>query len=56
MRRSMVVCVAVLAAQALGASHTRVVLRHVLPNCIAPELIWFAMGIGTLYSKPFLFY
>lgn len=34
------------AAQALGASHARILLRHILPNCIAPVIIWFTMGIA----------
>jgi peptide/nickel transport system permease protein len=36
----------VLAARALGASHTAIMLRHILPNCIAPVIIWFTMGIA----------
>jgi ABC-type dipeptide/oligopeptide/nickel transport system permease subunit len=34
------------AALALGAGHTAVLVRHVLPNCIAPVVIWFTMGIA----------
>ncbi len=34
------------AATALGAGHTSIILRHILPNCIAPVIIWFAMGIA----------
>lgn len=34
------------AAQALGAGHLAILLRHILPNCIAPVLIWFTMGIA----------
>jgi ABC-type dipeptide/oligopeptide/nickel transport system permease subunit len=34
------------AARALGSSHARVLVLHILPNCIAPVIIWFAMGIA----------
>ncbi|MGI8905700.1 MAG: ABC transporter permease [Candidatus Sumerlaeaceae bacterium] len=34
------------AAQALGAGHLSILGRHILPNCIAPVLIWFTMGIA----------
>lgn len=34
------------AAQALGAGHTTILYRHILPNCIAPVVIWFTMGIA----------
>lgn len=36
----------VAAARALGASDGRVVLRHVLPNAIAPVLVAAALGVG----------
>jgi peptide/nickel transport system permease protein len=34
------------AAQTLGAGHGSILLRHILPNCMAPVIIWFAMGIA----------
>lgn len=34
------------AALALGAGHGSILLRHILPNCVAPVIIWFAMGIA----------
>lgn len=34
------------AARALGASDTRVLLRHVLPNAMAPVLVAAALGVG----------
>lgn len=34
------------AASALGAGHIAILFRHVLPNCIAPVIIWFTMGIA----------
>ncbi|MFH0794663.1 MAG: ABC transporter permease [bacterium] len=34
------------AAVALGAGTPRVLFLHVLPNCIAPVIIWFTMGIA----------
>ena len=35
------------AAAALGASHWRIVLRHILPNCTAPLLVQATMDAGT---------
>lgn len=34
------------AALALGAGHSAILTRHILPNCIAPVVIWFMMGIA----------
>lgn len=34
------------AAQAIGAGHGTILFRHILPNCMAPVIIWFAMGIA----------
>lgn len=34
------------AAQSMGSGHGRILFRHILPNCIAPVIIWFAMGIA----------
>ena len=34
------------AARALGAGHWMILFRHILPNCIAPVVIWFTMGIA----------
>ena len=35
------------AARALGASNLRIILRHVLPNSLAPVVVYATMGIGT---------
>jgi len=35
------------AAQALGASQVRVLLRHVLPNAIGPALVATTLGVGN---------
>ncbi|HEY9720601.1 MAG TPA: nickel transporter permease [Oscillatoriaceae cyanobacterium] len=35
------------AAQALGAGHLRIVLQHVLPNCLTPITVQATLGIGT---------
>jgi len=35
------------AAQALGASHMRVLLRHVIPNSIGPALVATTLGVGN---------
>ncbi|MEE2702573.1 MAG: ABC transporter permease [Myxococcota bacterium] len=37
----------VAAAQGLGGSHMRVMLRHILPNAIAPVLVAMSFGIAT---------
>jgi peptide/nickel transport system permease protein len=36
----------VLAARSLGASHTRILLRHILPNAIQPVLIQATIGMA----------
>ncbi|MDH6123221.1 ABC transporter permease [Kitasatospora sp. GP82] len=35
------------AARALGAGHARVILRHILPNSIAPVVIYGTFNVGT---------
>jgi len=35
------------AARALGANNLRIVLRHILPNSIAPVVVYATMGIGS---------
>jgi peptide/nickel transport system permease protein len=37
----------VAAAQSLGASDTRIMLRHVLPNAIAPVLVAMSFGVAS---------
>lgn len=37
----------VVAARALGAGRSRVLIRHVLPNILAPILVLATLGIGT---------
>jgi peptide/nickel transport system permease protein len=36
----------VLAAKALGASHLRIILRHILPNCFAPVIVQATFGLA----------
>jgi peptide/nickel transport system permease protein len=36
----------VIAAQALGASHARIILRHILPNSLSPALVTAPFGIA----------
>jgi len=38
----------VVAAQALGAGHGRIILRHLVPNTISPAIILLAKDIGGL--------
>jgi peptide/nickel transport system permease protein/oligopeptide transport system permease protein len=40
----------VLAAQVLGASSGRILLRHILPNALAPVLIYATIAVGTFIS------
>jgi len=35
------------AARAIGASDTRILFRHILPNCLAPILVQTTLSIGT---------
>ncbi|MCL2883194.1 MAG: ABC transporter permease [Coriobacteriia bacterium] len=35
------------AAKALGARHLRIILRHILPNALAPVIVYATMSIGT---------
>ncbi len=47
----------VLAARALGASHFRVMFRHILPNAIAPVLVIAAFGVsGAILTESGLSY
>jgi len=36
----------VLAARAIGASHPRIILRHILPNCFAPVIVEATFGLA----------
>jgi oligopeptide transport system permease protein len=38
------------AARALGASNMRILFRHVLPNAIAPAIVYAVIGIGTIIA------
>ena len=38
------------AAQALGASSGRILVRHILPNALAPVLIYATIAVGTFIS------
>ena len=35
------------AARALGASSSRIVFRHLLPNCLAPVLVYGTIALGA---------
>ncbi|MEW5949185.1 MAG: oligopeptide ABC transporter permease [Thermodesulfobacteriota bacterium] len=37
----------VLAARALGASHTRIIWRHIIPNAMAPVLVSATLGVAA---------
>jgi len=34
------------ASRALGAKHLRIMFTHVLPNCIAPLIVWASIGVA----------
>jgi oligopeptide transport system permease protein len=38
------------AARAMGASNTRIIVRHILPNAIAPVIIVSAISIGVIIA------
>jgi oligopeptide transport system permease protein len=40
----------VLAARALGAGNTRLLLRHILPNAVAPVIVVATIALGTYIS------
>lgn len=35
------------ASQAMGASHTRIITFHILPNCLSPLIVQATLGIGA---------
>jgi peptide/nickel transport system permease protein len=35
------------AARALGASNTRIIVKHIFPNAIAPIIVYATMNVGT---------
>lgn len=35
------------ASQAMGASHTRIIAFHILPNCLSPLIVQATLGIGA---------
>lgn len=37
----------VAAVHSLGASHSRILLGHILPNCVGPIITWFAMSVAA---------
>lgn len=37
----------VLAVRSLGASHTKIIGRHLLPNCLTQLIVVFSMGLGA---------
>jgi peptide/nickel transport system permease protein len=37
----------VMAEHSLGASHARIVIRHIVPNCFSPILVMLTMMMGT---------
>ena len=37
----------IVAAQAYGASSACIMFKHILPNCFAPALIWWTMGLAS---------
>jgi oligopeptide transport system permease protein len=40
----------IIAARALGASNARIIFRHLIPNCLAPLLVYATILIGAFIS------
>jgi ABC-type dipeptide/oligopeptide/nickel transport system permease subunit len=40
----------VAAARAMGASHSRILIRHILPNAVAPVLVYTTITIGVIIA------
>jgi oligopeptide transport system permease protein len=40
----------IVAARALGASNTRIIFRHLIPNCLAPVLVYATILVGAFIS------
>jgi len=36
------------AARAIGASHTRIIFRHIIPNLLAPVIVQMTFGVGGI--------
>ena len=34
------------ASRALGATHGRIMFTHVMPNCLAPLIVWASIGVA----------
>lgn len=37
----------IIAAKAIGSTNSRILFRHILPNCLAPVIVAATLGIGT---------
>jgi peptide/nickel transport system permease protein len=37
----------IIASKAIGATNSRILFRHILPNCLAPIIVAATLGIGT---------
>lgn len=45
----------ILAAHALGASNARIILRHILPNTMAPIIVYATLGIaGSILAEAYI--
>jgi oligopeptide transport system permease protein len=40
----------IVAARAMGASNTRIIFRHLIPNCLAPVLVYATILVGAFIS------
>jgi oligopeptide transport system permease protein len=40
----------IIAARALGASNSRIIFRHLIPNCLAPLLVYATILVGAFIS------
>jgi peptide/nickel transport system permease protein/oligopeptide transport system permease protein len=39
------------AARSLGASHTRLMFKHILPNAVAPVVVYATIALGAFVSS-----
>lgn len=44
----------VMAARALGASHPRIIIRHILPNLLPPVIVMVSVGMGAIAGSEVL--
>lgn len=41
----------VMAARAIGARGSRIVLRHIIPNCLGPAIVYVSLDLGSIVTS-----